>query len=445
MSSPIESGLILRQQPVSFMSHFGATLGPQIARGKMAPMLMSTEKHSFFDRIVGRIDELDADGLQTVVQRLARERDFLGTLFDTIEDGVVVLDAKAHISWHNQSAEHLLGLPLAETEGQLIADYLPGLDWADLCTSAASDSLTVTRHELELTYPIRRFLRVYTAALVGEGTSGLAVIVNDATEQQQQTFEVIESERVEALTLLAASVAHEIGNPLNALHIHLQLMEREVKKLKATDADDPDAQANFTATVNKLDRYLEISKGEINRLDYIISQFLQAIRPTRPERKPLSLNEIVMDTLTVLGPEIENRGVLLQEDFAEDLPTAPLDAVQVQQALVNLVKNAIQAMTQGGTLSLATLADAEGVWVHVADTGGGIAQEKINRIFQPYFTTKEKGTGLGLMIVQRIVREHGGRIELESNTGEGTTFRLWFPLTEQQPLRLTGGEETDHA
>ena len=86
------------------------------------------------------------------------------------------------------------------------------------------------------------------------------------------------------------------------------------------------------------------------------------------------------------------------------------------------------------------------MWVHVADTGGGIAQEKINRIFQPYFTTKEKGTGLGLMIVQRIVREHGGRIELESNTGQGTTFRLWFPLTEQQPLRLMGGEPTeDHA
>ncbi|MGY8651753.1 MAG: PAS domain-containing protein, partial [Verrucomicrobiia bacterium] len=90
---------------------------------------MATEKHSFFDRIVGRIDQLDADGLQTVVQRLARERNFLGTLFDTIEDGVVVLDAKAHISWHNQSAEHLLGLPLAETEGRAIADYLPGLDW----------------------------------------------------------------------------------------------------------------------------------------------------------------------------------------------------------------------------------------------------------------------------------------------------------------------------
>ena len=304
-----------------------------------------------------------------------------------------------------------------------------------------------------MTYPIRRFLRVYTAALVGEGSSGLAVIINDATEQQQKTFEVIESERVEALTLLAASVAHEIGNPLNALHIHLQLMEREIKKLKATDADvptpsrssDPDAQANHTASLRKLDQYLDIAKGEISRLDYIISQFLQAIRPTRPELKPVSLNDIVADTLTLLDPEIKNRGVTLEYNFATRLPAAPLDAAQVKQALLNLIKNSVQAMTQGDTLTLTTLADDDGVWVHVADTGGGISQEKINRVFQPYFTTKEKGTGLGLMIVQRIVREHGGRIELESHTGRGTTFRLWFPLTEHQPLRIAAAqtESTD--
>jgi signal transduction histidine kinase len=104
--------------------------------------------------------------------------------------------------------------------------------------------------------------------------------------------------------------------------------------------------------------------------------------------------------------------------------------------LVNLIKNALQAMTKGGTLTLQTGEGADGVWVSVADTGGGIPQEQINRIFEPFYTTKKKGTGLGLMIVQRIVRAHGGRIELESQVGRGTTFRIWLPLHERKPRLL---------
>jgi signal transduction histidine kinase len=103
---------------------------------------------------------------------------------------------------------------------------------------------------------------------------------------------------------------------------------------------------------------------------------------------------------------------------------------------VNLVKNAMQAMTTGGTLTLQTGESSEGVWLSVADTGGGISQEQIARIFEPFYTTKKKGTGLGLMIVQRIVRAHNGRIELESNIGKGTTFRIWLPLHERKPRLL---------
>jgi signal transduction histidine kinase len=108
----------------------------------------------------------------------------------------------------------------------------------------------------------------------------------------------------------------------------------------------------------------------------------------------------------------------------------------LQQVLVNLVKNAMQAMTTGGTLTLQTGESNDGVWMSVNDTGGGIPQEQINRIFEPFYTTKKKGTGLGLMIVQRIVRAHNGRIELESNVGRGTTFRIWLPLQERKTRLL---------
>ncbi|HZL13735.1 MAG TPA: ATP-binding protein, partial [Verrucomicrobiae bacterium] len=133
---------------------------------------------------------------------------------------------------------------------------------------------------------------------------------------------------------------------------------------------------------------------------------------------------------------VNNRGITIQTRLARNLTATPVDAAQLQQVLVNLVKNASQAMTTGGTLTLQTGETSEEIWMSVTDTGGGIPQEQINRIFEPFYTTKKKGSGLGLMIVQRIVRAHGGKIELESHVNRGTTFRIWLPLHERKPRLL---------
>ncbi|HWD19689.1 MAG TPA: ATP-binding protein [Verrucomicrobiae bacterium] len=390
-------------------------------------------RSSFLDKVLGRIGRLDTHGLQTVVQRLARERNFLETLFNAIEDGVLVVDEQGKVLYFNQAVSRLLSWP-EEMEGRLVSQLLPELDWDSVLIRTGSGEARPTHHEFEVTYPRPRFLRLYAAPLDGDskGSSGMALILHDATEARQKTFEAIESERVHSLTLLAGSVAHEIGNPLNALHIHLQLMSRETKKLRQPRVEAGDV----SDAAKKLDKYLEVAKGEITRLDYIVTQFLQAIRPSPPQLSPASLNDVARETLELLGPELENRGLHVREKTARRLPLAPMDRNQMKQALVNLVKNAMQAMTKGGTLTVETGPGEDSVWISVADTGGGIPPDRIDHIFEPFYTTKKKGTGLGLMIVQRIVRQHGGHIELESRVDEGTTFRIRLPLRERQPRLL---------
>ena len=406
---------------------------------------MPSTKSSFIEKVLGRIDVLNPENLQSFVERLARDRSFLETLFNTIEDGVLVADREGKVTYLNAAASRLTGFDEDAAMDQPVARLLPELDWASLQAMDHEGGRSVVRREFELDYPRKRFIRLYAAPLDGEakGSTGMALILHDATEAREQTHEAIESERIQALTLLAASVAHELGNPLNALSIHLQLMEREIRKLGqpasgvggglAKRGGDPDEVSDIAA---KLEKFISVAKGEVNRLDYIVPQFLQAIRPSKPKLKKSSLNDTVEETIELLRPEFDNRGQAIKLVFAKSLPLALFDAAQIKQSLINLMKNSMHAMSTGGELAIKTGEAAAGVWVSLTDTGGGVPQEQIKRIFEPYYTTKEKGSGLGLMIVQRIVRDHDGRLELVSHGGKGTTFRIWLPIEERRQRLL---------
>ena len=403
---------------------------------------MSSTKSSFVEKVLGRIDVLDPLDLQSFVERLARERSFLETLFNTIEDGVLVANSEGKIIYLNNAVTHLFGYDEVELMGKAIEHLLPDLDWDFLKAMDMEGSQGLVRREFDLSYPKPRFIRLYAAPLDGqiEGSTGMALILHDATEVREKTYDVIESERIQALTLLAASVAHELGNPLNALSIHLQLIEREIRKLRPSSClvnlDNDHQKIEISDIYSKLEKYVSVAKGEVGRLDYIVTQFLQSIRPARPNLKKNSLNDIIEETIELLRPELNNRGQSLKLILNEVLPLAFFDAGQIKQSLINLMKNSMQAMSTGGELIIKTGEAEEGVWISLTDTGCGIPQEKIKQIFEPYYTTKEKGSGLGLMIVQRIVRDHNGRLELTSHGSKGATFRIWLPKEERMPRLL---------
>lgn len=390
---------------------------------------MAVKKNTTLDRVLGRLDTLDSVNLANLVQRLARERGVFEEIFNTLQEGILVVRDDGAIEYSNASAHRLIGLGTDELAGQTLWRLVPGLRsslGAALEDGAESGAAPIVAREFELTYPEPRTVRLYMVpfrASIGPKVRRFAVILSDITKEKQSTEARIESERTSSILLLAAGVAHELGNPLNSLTIHLQLMERKLKKLKGSKE------------VDSLMESVSVCKGEVERLDGIISNFLEAIRPRPPDLADTDLTEVLADVLRFQQRELADRGIAVEAE-TEALPQVLADKNQIKQVFFNITKNAMEAMRPGGKLKIRSRADDESVYLRFADSGSGIKQEDFVRLFQPYHTTKAGGSGLGLMIAQRIMRDHGGQIGLESKTGVGTVVTLQFPRKDRRVRML---------
>src|SRR6266705_4763964 len=410
-------------------------------------------KAGFLEKLIERLGRIGPEEVQNYFLRLAQEKGFLETVFNAIQEGIIVTDSKGRITYLNDAVCELFGLHGSEAIGKRLDECIRGLDWESLTQSGGPIS-----RDMEIFYPANRFINFYIVPLMIEhretgekidkkavaaagsenlpdgqdGQVGHAMILRDITESRRSAQQTIESERLNALTLLAAGVAHEIGNPLNSLHIHLQLMERSVQKLHG------DAKA-------ELQESIDIARSEVNRLDSIVTQFLRAIRPSRPQVRPQSLNTIIEEAVRFFTPEIQDRDITVKQELRSDLPLLQLDRDQMKQAFYNVIKNSLEAMKRHGTLHIRTDMDDTNVIVSFVDTGSGMSAGNLSRVFEPYFTTKPSGTGLGLLIVRRIVREHGGELSIESSEGEGLTLTIRLPFIDKRIRMLEAGEARDQS
>jgi two-component system, sporulation sensor kinase E len=406
-------------------------------------------KAGFLEKLIERLGRIGPEEVQNYFLRLAQEKGFLETVFNAIQEGIIVTDSTGRITYLNDAACELFGLEASDAIGKRLDERVRGLDWESLTQSGGPLS-----RDMEVFYPDNRFINFYivplmiehreTGAVAGVADSGRrghapgakggvteqvghAMILRDITESRRSAQQTIESERFNALTLLAAGVAHEIGNPLNSLHIHLQLMERQAHKL------DGAAREEFQESI-------DIARSEVNRLDSIVTQFLRAIRPSKPQLQPENVNMIVEEAVRFFAPEIQDRDIVVEQELRSDLPLLRIDRDQMKQAFYNVIKNSLEAMRRGGILRIRIDRDDTHVLVSFVDTGSGMSAENLSRVFEPYFTTKASGTGLGLLIVRRIVREHGGELSIESSEGKGLTLTIRLPYVDKRVRMLEAGE-----
>ncbi len=376
--------------------------------------------NSFFDKIIGKLDPSDKNNIQAFVKRVDKERSFLETVFNTINEGVIVIDGKLKIKYVNRSARNILGLPV-NIEKQRISRFLKELGWDDMLDTEGNWK-KITRREIEVLYPVRRILLFYLLPLESD-TKSAVVLLHDITESRDRTLEIIESEKMNMISLLAAGVAHEIGNPLNSLHIHLQLLKRYLVDKDNVNSGDAE-------------ELLEVANAEVERLDRIINQFLEAVRSVKPNLVKLDVKPLIIETLKFIRKEIEDKCIDVKCGWPENLPRIMGDENQLKQAFYNLINNAIQSMPQGGILNIECSFDDDSLHLAFIDTGKGIAKEDFVQISDPYFTTKKEGSGLGLMVVERIVREHGAELAIDSEPGKGTTFTILFPRSTRKTKLL---------
>lgn len=360
------------------------------------------------------------DGVVSDITERKRAETWLHRLIETTQDAVVSTDEHGLIALFNPAAERVFGYSRAEVLGNhvkmlmvepyasehdgYIARYKQTVGWGPLCTVRSVEGRRKNRE----VFPIE----LSVTALETGGEIRYVAFIRDVSEKTKMQARLIESERLAAIGAATAAFAHEIGNPLNGMSMTVQLLQRRLAKVSGVGATAVD-------TVQKL-------KDEIRRLTGLLQDFSSFARRETYVFKPVSLATVAGEVFSMEEEKYRAQGIRVEQNFPANLPLVLADRDKLKQAMLNLCKNAAEAMPEGGTLKVQARDARDEVMLEITDSGAGIADGV--DIFAPFTTTKPTGTGLGLMVVRQIVAGHGGTVSFTSEQGKGTTFRISLPL-----------------
>ncbi|HET6498654.1 MAG TPA: ATP-binding protein [Coriobacteriia bacterium] len=390
------------------------------AVGVLFGMLRDIEERKSVDllRVSSRLEEAYGKLEERAIQ-LINIQDYTQSILRSITSGVITIGPDGSITTANPSAERLLGISEYEmvprTIGSLFRDD-GGL--GEDVAKILSGRIPLTLREVRMVTREGREIHVQASTsrmrAVGGRILGAVVTMEDISEVKALTEQLIRADRLAAMGELTAGVAHEIRNPLGVIRASVQLLE------------DADCDAERVRQAG------EVMKQEIDRLDKVIKALLDFGRPSRPTMVLTDVVQVLGDVVLFTSRFARQADVVIVEEHAADLPRVMADSDQLKQVFLNLIANAVQAMEEdGGRITLTAREQGDFVAVEVRDTGQGIPPEDIGKVFDPFFSTRDAGTGLGLTIVHRIIDEHDGHIEVESGP-EGTMFRVSVPSAIDQ-------------
>jgi PAS domain S-box-containing protein len=398
----------------------------------------------FITRAVKKISKLTREQVEELFISAAAEIDRLETVLESLGEGILVCDVRHSLVIANKCAERFLPITVSELGSEPVWTKVWDEKIADFLALTLQSGDRVEEKEFNAEAKgIQRLLSISVLPLVREHrVTGSLIYVEDITEKRGREARLRRAENLASLTTLAAGVAHEIKNPLGSISIHIQLMQKALaanRKILEQPPGIGDAPQNSAAYLDSLDKYIAVVNEEIGRLNHIVVDFLFAVRPMDMDLREGNINTLIGDLIDFVRFELSDASIVCNLELDDDLPPTVFDERYLKQALLNLVKNAAAAMPNGGKLTVKTERRDNEVYISVRDTGVGIPEENLSKIFEPYFTTKPTGSGLGLTLVFKIIREHQGEIAVKSKEGEGACFTISLPIPQKEH-RLIGFE-----
>ena len=386
----------------------------------------------FIRRALQKTSRMNGDQMQGLLSLIAEEYETLDAVLDSLSTGVIVCDSFHIIIQNNKTAARILPFEHHEIQDKPVWACIRDPDLSEFVRQTVESEETVQAQEFMLDeLSFTRFFSISIMPLVrSKSVRGTIITVEDITERKAGEVRNRRLESLASLTNLAATVAHEIKNPLGSISIYVQLVR---KALVQSNSEIP----------KQVDKYLDVVDEEIERLNKIVVDFLFAVRPLKFEFAPMDINTVVSSLAEFLGEEMNQAGIVLMLELGSALPMIQGDERFLRQMLVNLVKNAMAAMISGGIIRIKTWYSNDFIFMTVEDTGSGIPDELIHKIFEPYFTTKVDGTGLGLTMSYKVVKEHGGDIRVQSEAGKGTCFTVTLPVMRKAQRMIEYEEYKD--